>query len=147
MIYADYDYYFFGPYHGALSMEEFGKLVIRASSFLNYITQGKAEQNAELDAVKMCCCALVDQYAIIEAAQELAKKNIAAGLASDGAEVQSETVGGYSRSLRSGGDSSSAAIKAASAARRGLAGVAREYLSHTGMLYRGRCFECTPPTL
>ena len=36
---------------------------------------------------------------------------------------------------------------AASEAKKALASVAREYLAHTGLLYRGRCFACTPPTL
>ena len=97
--------------------------------------------------MKMCCCALVDQYMLIDTAQELARKNVSAGLASDEGELQSETVGGYSRTLRSGGDSSVAALKAASEAKNALASVAREYLAHTGLLYRGRCFACTPPTL
>ena len=40
-----------------------------------------------------------------------------------------------------------AALKAASEAKNALASVAREYLAHTGLLYRGRCFACTPHTL
>lgn len=145
MTYSDYEFYS-GCYLGTVGEEDFERLVIRASSFLEYYTQGRVKNFADFDAVKMCCCALVDQYKLIETAQELARKNVDAGLASDGAEVQSETVGGYSRTLRSGGDSSLAALKAASEAKQALAGVVREYLAHTGLLYRGRCFSCMPHT-
>ena len=146
MTYADYTYYA-GIYMGSVSEDDFPRLAVRASSFLDYYTQNRAEDYADLEAVKMCCCALVDQYMLIDTAQELARKNVSAGLASDEGELQSETVGGYSRTLRSGGGSSVAALKAASEAKNALASVAREYLAHTGLLYRGRCFSCTPHTL
>ena len=68
MTYADYTYYS-GTYMGAVSENDFPRLVVRASSFLDYYTQNRAKDNAELDAVKMCCCALVDKYQLIEAAQ------------------------------------------------------------------------------
>lgn len=138
MVYADYDFYF-DTYHGTVSAEDFCRLAVRASAFLDYYTQNRAKDNAELEAVKMATCALVDRYKLIEDAQELARKNVAVGL-SDDAELQSESVGGYSRTFRSSGDSSLAALKAADEARRSLAEVAREYLAHTGLLYRGRCF-------
>ena len=137
MIYADYEYYC-DIYKGTVDADSFCRLAARASSFLDYYTQNRAKDFSELDAVKMCCCALVDQYMLIDTAQELARKNVSAGLASDEGELQSETVGG---------DSSVAALKASSEAKKDLASVAREYLAHTGLLYRGRCFACTPPTL
>ena len=137
MIYADYEYYC-GTYMGTVDADSFCRLATRASSFLDYYTQNRVKNFAELDAVKMCCCALVDQYMLIDTAQELARKNVSAGLASDEGELQSETVGGYS---------SVAALKAASEAKNALASVAREYLAHTGLLYRGRCLACTLPTL
>lgn len=146
MIYANYEYYC-DIYKGMVDADSFCRLVTRASSFLDYYTQNRVKNDAELDAVKMCVCALVDQYALIDTAQELARKNVSAGLASDEGELQSETVGGYSRTLRSGGDSSVAALRAASEAKASLASTVREYLAHTGLLYRGRCFSCTPPTL
>ena len=71
MTYADYDYYS-GPYLGTVSEEDFPRLAVRASSFLDYYTQNRAKDNADMDAVKMCCCALVDKYQLIEAAQQLA---------------------------------------------------------------------------
>ena len=145
MIYANYEYYC-DTYRGTVDADNFCRLATRASSFLDYYTQNRVKDFAELDAVKMCCCALVDQYALIDTAQELARKNVSAGLVSDEGELKSETVGGYSRTLRSGGDSSVAALRAASEAKAFLANTVREYLAHTGLLYRGRCFSCMPPT-
>ena len=52
MTYADYTYYA-GTYMGTVGEEEFPRLAVRASSFLDYYTQGRAKDNAELDAVKM----------------------------------------------------------------------------------------------
>lgn len=75
MTYADFEYYF-GTYMGAVSENDFPRLVVRARSFLDYYTRNKAKGHADLDAVKMCCCALVDKYAVIEAAQTLAVKTL-----------------------------------------------------------------------
>lgn len=146
MTYADYTYYA-GIYMGSVSEEDFPRLAVRASSFLDYYTQNRAKDNAELDAVKMCCCALVDKYAVIEAAQALAMKNLTTASAND-AEVKSETVGGYSRTLATGGESAVSALNATDGARKLLAETCMEYLAHTGLLYRGRgCGSCTLPTL
>ena len=145
MIYADYAYYS-GVYMGAVSEEDFPRLSVRASSFLDYYTQNRAKDNAELDAVKMCCCALVDKYAVIEAAQALAAKNLAKAAAGD-AEVKSETVGGYSRTLATGGESAASALGATDNAQKMLAETCTEYLAHTGLLYRGGGYRCMPPTL
>ena len=54
MTYADYDYYS-GTYLGTVSEEDFPRLAVRASSFLDYYTQNRAKDNADMDAVKMCC--------------------------------------------------------------------------------------------
>lgn len=146
MIYADYEFYVC-CYCGSAGEEDFCRLAIRASSFLDYYTQNRAAKNADLREIKMACCALVDKYKAIETAQELAQKNLSAGLTYDSGELQSETVGSYSRTFRSSGDSSYAALKAAESMKASLADTVREYLAHTGLLYRGRCFACTPPTL
>ena len=146
MTYADFEFYSC-CYYGSVSEEDFQRLAVRASSFLDYYTQNRVKDYADIEAVKMCCCALVDQYMLIDTAQELARKNVSAGLASDSGELQSETVGGYSRTFRSSGDSSVAALKAADDMKAALADTVREYLAHTGLLYRGRCFACTLPTL
>lgn len=146
MTYADYTYYS-GVYMGAVSSGDFPRLAVRASSFLDYFTQNRAKDNGDLDAVKMCCCALVDKYAVIEAAQALAMKNLASAAAND-TEVKSETVGGYSRTLATGGESAVSALNATDGARKLLAETCMEYLAHTGLLYRGRgCGSCTLPTL
>lgn len=144
MVYADYTYYS-GTYMGAVSEEDFPRLAVRASSFLDYYTHNKTAYNAELDAIKMCCCALVDKYAVIEAAQTLAQKNLANAAAGD-AEIKSETVGGYSRTLATGGEAALSALNATDGAKKLLAAVCNEYLAHTGLLYRGGC-PCTHPTL
>lgn len=136
MAYADYTYYY-GTYMGTMSEEDFSRLAVRASSYLDYYTRDKAKDNAELDAVKMCCCALVDVYKLIETAKELANKDMTAGLSSDA--IQSETVGGYSRTMRSGGDGASSSLQACMDAKKQLAATAMEYLANTGLLYRGGC--------
>ena len=145
MVYAEYTYYF-GTYMGTVSEENFPRLAVRASSFLDYYTRNGAADNADLDAVKMCCCALVDKYAVIEAAQALAMKNIANAAAND-AEVKSETVGSYSRTLATGGESALSAISATDGAKKLLAETCMEYLAHTGLLYRGGGHRCTLHTL
>ena len=145
MTYADFEYYS-GVYMGTVSSGDFPRLAVRASSFLDYFTQNRAKDNAELDAVKMCCCALVDKYAVIEAAQALAVKNLANAAAND-AEVKSETVGSYSRTLATGGESALSALSATDGAKKLLAETCMEYLAHTGLLYRGGGCRCTLPTL
>ena len=145
MVYADYTYYF-GTYMGTVSEENFPRLAVRASSFLDYYTRNRAADNADLDAVKMCCCALVDKYAIIEAAQALAMKNLANAAEND-AEVKSETVGSYSRTLATGGESALSALNATDGAKKLLAETCMEYLAHTGLLYRGGGRRCTLHTL
>ena len=136
MAYADYTYYS-GTYMGTVSEEDFPRLAVRASSYLDYYTRDKAKDNADLDAVKMCCCALVDVYKLIETAKELANKDMTAGLSSDA--IQSETVGGYSRTMRSGGEGASSSLQAGLDAKKQLAATAMEYLASTGLLYRGGC--------
>ena len=145
MTYADYTYYS-GNYMGTVSEEDFPRLAVRASSFLDYYTRNKAKDSADLDAVKMCCCALVDKYAIIEAAQAIAMKNLANAAAND-AEVKSETVGSYSRTMATGGESARSALNATDGAKKLLAETCMEYLAHTGLLYRGGGCGCTLPTL
>ena len=115
---------------GAVNGNDFPRLVVRASSFLDYYTRNKAKDHADLDAVKMCCCALVDKYAVIEAAQALAVKNLANAAAND-VEVKSETVGSYSRTLATGGESALSALSATDGAKK---------------LLGGNC-RCTLPTL
>lgn len=145
MAYADFTYYH-GTYMGAVSEEDFQRLSVRASSFLDYYTRNKAKEYVGLEALQMACCALVDKYKVIEAANDLAAKNLAASLSADGNELKSETVGGYSRTFAAGGDSALSALNTSSGARKLLAETAAQYLANTGLLYRGGC-SCTHPTL
>lgn len=141
MAYADYEFYATEYMGTAIKDADFPRLALRASSFLDYYTQGRAAENVGLDALKMACCALAERYQAIEAAQKLADKTLTAAANAGGAELQSETVGSWSKSYRSGGDSAAAAASAAANAQASLAAAARQYLSGTGLLYRGRRCE------
>lgn len=135
MIYADYNYYS-SVYMGTVNGVDFQRLAVRASAYIDYFTRGKAADKCDLDAVKMCCCALVDKYAVIEAAADLSGRNLAKAAAGE-PEVKSESVGSYSRTLATAGESAAAAETAADNARAMLNRVCHEYLAHTGLLYRG----------
>ena len=144
MAYADYTYYH-GTSMGTVRAADAPRLAVRASSFLDYYTRNKAKEYVGLEELQMACCALVDKYKVIEAANDLAAKNIAASLSADGNELKSETVGGYSRTFASGGDSALSALNTSAGARKLLAETAAQYLVNTGLLYRGGC-PCTHPT-
>ena len=138
MAYADFEFYT-NKYMGtAIDLPDFARLALRASSFLDYYTQGRAAQNPELEALKMACCAVAEQYQIIEQAQAMARKSLAESLKSEGGEVQSESVGSWSKTFRSAGDSAGSAASVAANAQASLAAAARQYLAGTGLLYRGR---------
>lgn len=136
MIYADYDYYANVFMGNAIAEDDFPRMAARASRYIDYITRNKAERNANLPGVKDCCCALAEQYQMIDASEQLALQSVKAGSA-DTAEVQSESVGSWSRSYRSGGDSAQSAAQAAAEGRSVLLDTARMYLTNTGLLYRG----------
>ena len=144
MAYADYEYYTTTYLGSAIKEEDFLRLAMRASSFLDYYTQGRAAQNADMDALKMACCAIADQYQYIDTAQALAQKSLTASLESDG-ELQSQTVGSWSKTYRSGGDSAQQALSSVQTAKASLSSIAQQYLAGTGLLYRGRgCFNVPP---
>lgn len=137
MAYADYEYYV-SVYLGTIIPEpEFSRLSQRASSFLDYYTQGRAADNADLDALKMACCAIAEEQMAIDAASAAAAKGF-----STGAEIQSETVGPHSVTYRSGAETATAALTYANNARQALAAIARMYLAGTGLLYRGGGAVC-----
>lgn len=138
MAYADYEYYTVTYLGTAIQEAVFSRLALRASVFLDYYTQGRAAQNSELDALKMACCAVAEQYQTIETARALAQKSLAASLSANGGEVQSQSVGSWSKTYRSAGDSAAQATASASAAQASLAEAANQYLAGTGLLYRGR---------
>ena len=144
MAYADYEYYTTTYLGAAIKEDDFPRLALRASSFLDYYTQGRAAQNSDLDALKMACCAVAEQYQYIDTAQALAQKSLSASLESDG-ELQSQTVGSWSKTYRRGGDSAQQALSSVQTAQATLGSIAQQYLAGTGLLYRGRGCCCVPP--
>lgn len=138
MIYADYDYYRNEYFGNAIQESDFQRLALHASQYIDYIARGKAR--ADIEEVKMCCCALAEQQQTIETAKELAQASLSAG-ATGGAEVQSETVGSWSRSYRSTGEIAQAVAEIEENGRAAQLEIARRYLTNTGLLYRGggRC--------
>lgn len=143
MAYADYEYYTTTYLGTAIKEDDFPRLALRASSFLDYYTQGRAAKNSDLDALKMACCAVAEQYQYIDTAQALAQKSLSASLESDG-ELQSQTVGSWSKTYRSGGDSAQQALSSVQTAQATLGSIAQQYLAGTGLLYRGRGCSFVP---
>lgn len=90
MVYADYSYYK-GVWQGSqISAERFGPIARRASEYIDYVTLGRAQAQAEEtgdDKIKDACCALAEKFYVIE--------NAANAAAGDGI-VESETVGPHS---------------------------------------------------
>ena len=146
MAYADYEYYKDTYLGTAIKEADFPRLALLASSFLDYYTQGRAAQNVDLDALKMACCAVAEQYQYVDTAQSLAQKSLTASLETDG-ELQSQTVGSWSKTYRSGGETAQQAATAAQTAQASLSAAAMQYLAGTGLLYRGRGCGCgyVPP--
>lgn len=149
MAYADYAYYTTAYLGTTISEADFPRLSLRASSYLDYYTQGRAGENPELDALKMACCAVAEQMQLADIAQETAAKSLSASLSSAGAgELQSQSVGSWSKTYRSGGESAQQALTAAQTAKAALASAANQYLAGTGLLYRGGACKCPcSPTL
>ncbi len=142
MVYADYAYYTTVYMGISIQADDFPRLAVRASSYLDYYTQGRAENHLELDALKMACCALAEQYQVMDLAQTAMSR--AASTDTSG-ELQSQTVGGWSKTYRSGWDGAKAAADAANNARASLANIAQQYLAGTGLIYRGgRCRHVSP---
>lgn len=141
MAYADYEYYKNTYLGAAIKEEDFPRLSLRASAFLDYYTQGRASANPDLETLKMACCAIAEQYQYIDTAQALAQKSLTASIESNG-ELQSQTVGSWSKTYRSGGDSAQQALSSAQTAKESLAALAQQYLGATGLLYRGRGCCC-----
>lgn len=143
MQYANFCYYISRFLGGMIPENDFDRCAMQASRFLDYYTMGKAKENAHMEELMMACCALAEQYYAINRAQALTVESLS--VKGEG-EIQSESVGSYSRTFRSGGDSAAAAINAVSNAQSALAQTARQYLAGTGLLYRGQC-RCTRRTL
>lgn len=137
MVYADFEYYKSVYLGDSLTEEEFPRYALRASQYLDYYTRGKAEKSAELECVKMACCALAEQYKLITQAMDVAANSMSAAASGTSGELQSQTVGGWSKSYRSGGESALSAQNARASLQKGLSEIAMQYLASSGLLYRG----------
>lgn len=136
MIYADWSYYVNNYFGDLIEANEYNRLATRASAYLDYYTMGKAVHAAETDSVKMACCAVAEQYKLVDKAQSNAVAGLESGVTG---ELKSETVGSWSQTYQSGGDVAKTALSAMRDAKAQLAGAAAQYLSGTGLLYRGGC--------
>lgn len=121
MAYADYGYYVAAYRGDVLTESNFDKYAERASDYIDYITSGQAANyNDSHDLVKKCCCAMAEQQLGISNAR----------LLSENGEIASETVGSHSVSYRSGAETVVELEK-------GMWSIALQYLTRTGLLYRG----------
>ena len=96
-LYADYIFYV-SEYRGNLTDEEFDKSVIPASAYVRRITFGRADDNMEMDEVKLATCAVCELLANDE---KVRSKHL-------GRAVTSENTDGYSVSFESGGNGETA---------------------------------------
>ena len=143
MAYADYTYYTESFLGTAIAQADFPRLALRASDFLDYYTQGKAESATDektVDALAKACCAVSEQMQADEQAKAVAAKAASAALAAAGGEVKSETVGSWSQSYTTSADyAKTSRADSVRDMRQGYANIAQEYLVNTGLLYRGGC--------
>lgn len=124
MAYANYDDYkniFFGE---SIPEDKFGRLSERASEFIDLMTFNRLRADATListDVIK-CVCAIADkQYSYEQASQE------------GDMQKTSEKVGDYSVSYSVPTDSNGHVLTLDEK----KSAIVRQYLSHTGLLYRG----------
>jgi hypothetical protein len=139
MTYADYEFYHDTFYGQAIAETDFPRLALRASQYLDYFTQGKAAKNPEIEGLKMACCALAEQYQIIDAARRTTTTAALSGAENATETLKSESVGSWSQSYQSGSQTADEALALLKNSTSTLATVARQYLCTTGLLYRGRC--------
>lgn len=122
MAYADFTFYQ-ESYGGTFfqTEEAFNPCANRASLYLDELTLGRAEANAENERVKLACCAIAEQVNIImEAEADVARTK----------GMKSQSVGSFSVTF-------STAEELASHAKAQIGELARLYLGSTGLLYRG----------
>lgn len=121
-LYTTYAYYI-STYRGNLTEEEFEKSIVQATAYVRRITFGRAEQNMELDEVKLVTCAICDLLANDEKARSQ----------HSGRTVVSENTDGYSVTYESGGNGDTAD----DLLNRKIYKTAELYLEPTGLLYAG----------
>jgi hypothetical protein len=93
ILYADYEYYT-TTYKGSLSKEEFEKSIMKSSAYVRRITFGRADDNIEMEEVRLAACAVCD---LIANDEKVRSKH-------SGRVVTSENTDGYSVSYESGGN-------------------------------------------
>lgn len=121
-LYADYEYYT-STYKGNLPKEEFEKSIMKASAYVRRITFGRADDNTEMDEVKIAACAVCD---LIANDEKVRSKH-------SGRAVTSENTDGYSVSYESGGNGETADELLG----RKIFDTLELYLMPTGLLYMG----------
>lgn len=118
MAYADYDFYVNIYKGGSIPADKFDYLAERASDFMDTITFNRLKNSDYLEfqnKIKKCCCALAE----IVGDYEKSRNN---------SEIASETIGSYSVTYKS----ASAEVYHSS-----MQNTAKQYLIHTGLMYRG----------
>lgn len=121
-LYADYEYYI-SAYNGNLPKEEFEKSIMKASAYVRRITFGRADDNMEMEEVKLATCAVCD---LIANDEKVRSKH-------SGRAVTSENTDGYSVSYESGGSGGTADELLS----RKIFDTLELYLMPTGLLYMG----------
>lgn len=121
-LYADYTFYV-SEYRGNLTDEEFDKSVIPASAHVRRITFGRADDNMEMEEVKLATCAVCD---LIANDEKVRSEHL-------GRVVTSENTDGYSVSYESGGNGKTADELLG----RKISDTLELYLMPTGLLYMG----------
>ena len=121
-LYADYEYYI-SAYKGKLAEEEFEKSIMKASAYVRRITFGRADDNMEMEEVKLATCAVCD---LIANDEKVRSKH-------SGRVVTSENTDGYSVSYESGGSGETADELLG----RKIFDTLELYLMPTGLLYMG----------
>lgn len=121
-LYASYAYYI-STYRGNLTEEEFEKFIVPATAHVRRVTFGRADQNMELDEVKLATCAICDLLVNDEKARSQ----------HSGRAVVSENTDGYSVTYESGRDGDTAD----DLLNRKIYRSAELYIEPTGLLYMG----------
>lgn len=121
-LYADYEYYI-SAYKGNLAEEEFEESIMKASAYVRRVTFGRADDNMEMEEVKLAACAVCD---LIANDEKVRSKH-------SGRVVTSENTDGYSVSYESGGNGETADELLG----RKIFDTLELYLMPTGLLYMG----------
>ena len=88
-LYVSYAYYV-STYKGNITEEEFEKAIIPATAYVRRITFGRADQNKELNEVKLATCAVCEILANDEKVRAQHSGRIVASESTDGYSVSYE---------------------------------------------------------